>query len=143
VAVPEGAGRSLECAEAVLVLNLPPEEVAWKEDGFVGHEVLRRKAARQRTWPAWDRTAAGHGDRVQFGRSQAGVITSRTPSPILRGNIAPCRMAIEYPQIGDRGRDRENWTGTACASWSGSRSAARRSPALAADLQQSYGAPPG
>jgi len=47
------------------------------------------------------------------------VITSRTPSPILRKNIAPCRMATEYPEIGTE-VEVGNRTGAACASWSGS-----------------------
>ena len=43
---------------------------------------------------------AAHGDCVHAGRSQVGVITSGTRSPILRKNIALCRMAVEYSQIG-------------------------------------------
>jgi aminomethyltransferase len=41
-----------------------------------------------------------HGDCVHAGRSQVGVVTSGTRSPILRKNIALCRMAIEYAEIG-------------------------------------------
>ena len=43
---------------------------------------------------------AGHGDCVLLGRSQVGVITSGTGSPILRKNIALCRMATEHSEIG-------------------------------------------
>ena len=39
-------------------------------------------------------------DCVHAGRSQVGVITSGTRSPILRKNIALCRMAVEYSEIG-------------------------------------------
>jgi aminomethyltransferase len=37
---------------------------------------------------------------VHLGRSQVGVVTSGTRSPVLRKNIALCRMAIEYSEIG-------------------------------------------
>ena len=44
----------------------------------------------------------GHGDCLYLGRSQVGVITSGTRLPILRRNIALCRMAIEYSEIGTK-----------------------------------------
>jgi len=75
-----------------------------KEDDFVGRSALeRRKASPQRTLVGLEldgNEAAGHGDCVHLGRSQVGVITSGTRSPILRKNIALCRMAIEYSEIG-------------------------------------------
>ncbi|HEX4660539.1 MAG TPA: DUF1989 domain-containing protein [Streptosporangiaceae bacterium] len=75
-----------------------------KEDDFVGREALvRRKASPQRTLVGLEldgNETAGHGDCVHLGRSQVGVITSGTRSPVLRKNIALCRMAIEYSQIG-------------------------------------------
>ena len=37
---------------------------------------------------------------MHVGRSQVGVITSGTRSPVLRKNIALCRMAIQYAEIG-------------------------------------------
>lgn len=43
---------------------------------------------------------ATQGDCVHVGRSQVGVITSGTRSPILRKNIALCRMAVEYAALG-------------------------------------------
>ncbi|MCE2512663.1 MAG: aminomethyltransferase, partial [Acidimicrobiia bacterium] len=43
---------------------------------------------------------AAHGDGVYAGRNQVGVITSGTVSPILRKNIALCRMAVEHAEIG-------------------------------------------
>jgi len=75
-----------------------------KEDDFVGREALeRRKASPQRTLVGLELAGsepAAHGDCVHVGRSQVGVITSGTRSPILRKNIALCRMAVEYSQIG-------------------------------------------
>ncbi len=75
-----------------------------KEDDFVGRAALqRRKASPQRTLVGLElggNEAAGHGDCVHAGRSQVGVITSGTRSPILRKNIALCRMAVEYSEIG-------------------------------------------
>ena len=44
--------------------------------------------------------AAAHGECVHVGRSQVGVITSGTRSPVLRKNIALCRMAVQYAEPG-------------------------------------------
>jgi len=75
-----------------------------KEDDFVGRAALeRRKASPQRILVGLEidgNEAAAHGDCVHVGRSQVGVITSGTRSPILRKNIALCRMAVEYSAIG-------------------------------------------
>jgi aminomethyltransferase len=75
-----------------------------KEDDFSGRAALeRRKAAPQRTLVGLELESnepAAHGDCVHAGRSQVGVITSGTRSPILRKNIALCRMAVEYSEIG-------------------------------------------
>jgi aminomethyltransferase len=75
-----------------------------KEDDFVGRAALeRRKAAPQRALVGLElegNEPAAHGDCVHAGRSQVGVITSGTRSPILRKNIALCRMAVEYSAIG-------------------------------------------
>src|SRR5262252_2360148 len=75
-----------------------------KEDDFVGRAALeRRKASPQRTLVGLELAGnepAAHGDCVHAGRSQVGVITSGTRSPILRKNIALCRMAVEYAEIG-------------------------------------------
>jgi aminomethyltransferase len=75
-----------------------------KEDDFVGRAALEpRKAAPQRTLVGLElegNEAAAHGDCVHVGRSQVGVVTSGTRSPVLRKNIALCRMAVEYSQIG-------------------------------------------
>jgi aminomethyltransferase len=75
-----------------------------KEEDFVGRQALeRRKAAPQRTLVGLElagNEAAGHGDCVHLGRSQVGVITSGARSPILRKNIALCRMAVEFSELG-------------------------------------------
>ena len=75
-----------------------------KQDDFVGRAALeRRKASPQRTLVGLEldgNETAGHGDCVHAGRSQVGVITSGTRSPILRKNIALCRMAVEYAALG-------------------------------------------
>jgi aminomethyltransferase len=75
-----------------------------KEDDFTGRAALeRRKAAPQRTLVGLElegNEPAAHGDCVHAGRSQVGVVTSGTRSPILRKNIALCRMAVEYSEIG-------------------------------------------
>ncbi|MPY85253.1 MAG: DUF1989 domain-containing protein [Actinophytocola sp.] len=75
-----------------------------KEDDFVGRDaLLERKASPQRTLVGLELAGnepAAHGDCVHVGRSQVGVITSATRSPILRKNIALCRMAVQHAEIG-------------------------------------------
>jgi aminomethyltransferase len=43
---------------------------------------------------------AGHGDPVYVGRRKVGVVTSGTRSPILKTNIALCRVAVQYRDVG-------------------------------------------
>ena len=43
---------------------------------------------------------AAHGNCVHVGRAQVGVITSACRSPILKKNIALCRMDVAYAAIG-------------------------------------------
>ena len=45
---------------------------------------------------------ANHGDGGYLGRNQIGVITSGMVSPILRKNIALCRVNIEHGEIGTK-----------------------------------------
>ncbi len=75
-----------------------------KEDDFVGREaLLERRAHPQRTLVGLElegNETAGHGDCVHVGRSQVGVVTSGTRSPILKKNVALCRMALQYTEIG-------------------------------------------
>lgn len=75
-----------------------------KEDDFIGKEaLLRRSANPQRTLVGLElagNEVAAHGDCVHVGRSQVGTITSATRSPILRKNIALCRIDINYAALG-------------------------------------------
>ncbi len=75
-----------------------------KEDEFVGKpSLLRRKEHPQRALVGLEiegNETATHGDCVHVGRCQVGVITSGTRSPILRKNIALCRLAVEYSNLG-------------------------------------------
>ncbi|MGH2993872.1 MAG: DUF1989 domain-containing protein, partial [Solirubrobacterales bacterium] len=74
------------------------------EDDFVGKDALaERKAHPQRVLVGLElagQETAGHGDCVHVGRSQVGVVTSGTRSPVLRKNIALCRMAVQYAEPG-------------------------------------------
>ena len=75
-----------------------------KEEDFIGKQALsRRKEHPHRVLVGLElegNEPATHGDCVQVGRSQVGLITSGTRSPILRKNIALCRMAVEYCEPG-------------------------------------------
>lgn len=75
-----------------------------KEDDFSGREaLLARKASPQRRLVGLElegNEPAAHGDCVHVGRYQVGVVTSATRSPVLRKNIALCRMAVEHAEIG-------------------------------------------
>ncbi|MDN5932076.1 MAG: aminomethyltransferase family protein, partial [Pseudonocardia sp.] len=75
-----------------------------KEDDFVGRDaLLERKAHPQRRLVGLElqgNEPAAHGDCVHVGRSQVGVVTSATRSPILRRNIALCRIAVQHAEIG-------------------------------------------
>ncbi len=74
------------------------------EDDFVGKEALvERSAHPQRTLVGLElegSETAGHGDEVWDGRRRVGVITSGTRSPTLRKNVALCRMAVQYSELG-------------------------------------------
>ena len=75
-----------------------------KEDDFIGRDaLLKRRDNPQRRLVGLEVSGgepAAHGDGVYAGRNQVGVITSATISPILRKNIALCRMAVEHAEIG-------------------------------------------
>jgi aminomethyltransferase len=74
------------------------------EDDFVGKEALiERSAHPQRKLVGLElegNEIAGHGDCVHVGRTQVGVITSGTRSPVLRKNVALCRMAVQHAEPG-------------------------------------------
>jgi aminomethyltransferase len=78
------------------------------EDDFVGKEALiERSAHPQRKLVGLElegNETAGHGDEVYVGRQRVGVVTSGTRSPLLRKNVALCRMSVQY---GDEGTDVE------------------------------------
>jgi aminomethyltransferase len=75
-----------------------------KGDDFSGHDaLLERRAHPQRTLVGLElegNETAGHGDCVHVGRSQIGIVTSGTRSPILKKNIALCRIAVQHAEIG-------------------------------------------
>ena len=75
-----------------------------KEEDFVGKDALaERRAHPQRRLVGLElegNETAGHGDCVHVGRSQVGVVTSGTRSPVLKKNVALCRMAVQYAEIG-------------------------------------------
>ena len=79
--------------------------VALKNDeDFIGKAALvRRKESPRRVLVGLvleGNEAAAHGDCVHVGRSQVGVVTSGMRSPILRKNIALCRMDVTHAAIG-------------------------------------------
>ena len=75
-----------------------------KEDDFIGKQsLIERKEHPQRTLVglelAGDEMAA-NGDCVNIGRNQVGEITSAVRSPILRKNLALCRIQVEHSEPG-------------------------------------------
>ena len=82
-----------------------------KDDDFVGREALaERRAHPQRRLVGLElegNEPAAHGDCVHVGRHQVGVVTSGTRSPVLKKNIALCRMNVRYAELGHRGRGRQ------------------------------------
>ncbi len=75
-----------------------------KEENFIGREALiRRKESPQRRLVGLELVGdepAAHGDCVHVGRHQVGIVTSATRSPVLKKNVALCRMAIEHVEPG-------------------------------------------
>ncbi len=75
-----------------------------KEDDFIGREsLIRRKENPQKKLVGLelhDNEPAAKGDSVHVGRSQVGEVTSGTRSPILKKNIALCRIDVSYAEIG-------------------------------------------
>jgi aminomethyltransferase len=74
------------------------------EDDFVGRSALEeRKEHPQRVLVGLElegNETAGHGDGVYAGRQRVGVVTSGTRSPVLKKNIALCRIAVQYVELG-------------------------------------------
>ena len=75
-----------------------------KQEDFIGREaLLRRQQTPQRKLVGLElvgEEVAAHGDCVHVGRQQVGIVTSATRSPIMKKNIALCRVAIEYAEPG-------------------------------------------
>jgi len=75
-----------------------------KQDDFIGRDALiKRQANPQRVLVGVELNGdelAANGDCVNVGRNQVGEITSAVRSPILRKNLALCRIAVEYSEIG-------------------------------------------
>jgi len=75
-----------------------------KQDDFIGRDALvKRKADPQRVLVGLELNGdelASNGDCVNIGRHQVGEVTSAVRSPILRKNLALCRIAVEYSEIG-------------------------------------------
>ena len=77
--------------------------VALDGEDFVGRDALvERSAHPQRRLVGLEldgNETAGHGDEVYVGRRRVGVVTSGTRSPVLRKNIALCRMNVGYSEL--------------------------------------------
>ena len=73
------------------------------EEDFVGRDALReRKSHPQRVLVGLElagNETAGHGDDVYVGRRKVGVVTSGTRSPVLKKNIALCRIVVQYSEL--------------------------------------------
>jgi len=75
-----------------------------KEENFVGKDALiRRKENPQRKLVGLElegNEAGTHGDCVHIDRGQVGIITSGMRSPILKKNIALCRIDCSCSEVG-------------------------------------------
>lgn len=75
-----------------------------KADDFIGREALVRHGEHPRRvlvgLELEGNEPAVHGDCVYVGRSRVGVVTSGVRSPILRKNIALCRMGVACSDVG-------------------------------------------
>ena len=75
-----------------------------KEDDYVGKDALaERREHPQRRLVGLElegNEVAAHGECVHVGRHQVGVITSGTRSPLLKTNVALCRMNVRYAEPG-------------------------------------------
>lgn len=79
-----------------------------KTDDFVGKTALqRRKANANHVLVGLElegNEAAAHGDCIHLpgARTQIGIVTSATKSPLLNKNIALARVAVEYGAVGTK-----------------------------------------
>ena len=88
--------------EAGIAFTVP---LKTKEEDFSGKEsLILRKNSPQRVLVGLElgsNELALHGDGVYIGKQQIGVITSATRSPILKKNIALCRISVSESEIGN------------------------------------------
>jgi aminomethyltransferase len=74
------------------------------DEDFVGRAALEERTAHpQRVLVGLElegNETGVHGDCVHVGRPQVGVVTSGTRSPVLRTNVALCRMAVQHAEPG-------------------------------------------
>ncbi len=79
---------------------------AQKADPYIGAEALARRRAhpqRQLVGLTIDSDdLVGHGDPIFSGRTQLGVVTSATRSPVLRAHIALARVDVTHAQQGEK-----------------------------------------
>jgi len=77
-----------------------------KDEDFSGkEELIKRKNSPQRALVGIELNSnevAEHGDGVYIGKQQVGVVTSATRSPILKKNIALCRISVSESEIGNK-----------------------------------------
>ncbi len=75
-----------------------------KEDDFIGKaSLIERQQHPQRVLVGLELSGdevAANGDCVNIGRNQVGEITSAVRSPILRKNLALCRIQVEHSEAG-------------------------------------------
>ncbi|MBC8513673.1 MAG: DUF1989 domain-containing protein [Candidatus Thioglobus sp.] len=86
--------------EAGIAFTVP---LKTKEEDFSGKEsLILRKNSPQRVLVGLEldsNEVALHGDGVYIGKQQVGIITSATRSPILKKNIALCRISVSASEI--------------------------------------------
>jgi aminomethyltransferase len=74
-----------------------------KDEDFSGRDALiarKEKPQKQLVGLEIDSNEVGeHGDGVYVGKQQVGIITSATRSPILKKNIALCRISVSFAEI--------------------------------------------
>jgi aminomethyltransferase len=74
------------------------------DEDFIGKAALaKRKESPQRRLVGLELAGnepAAHGDGVYLGRAQVGAVTSATRSPLLRKNIALCRLDVSCAGLG-------------------------------------------
>jgi aminomethyltransferase len=87
--------------EAGIAFTVPLKS---KQDDFIGKTaLLKRQQSPQQVLVGLELNGdeiAANGDCVNIGRNQVGEITSAVRSPILRKNVALCRIQVEHSAAG-------------------------------------------